>query len=71
VGEDSTVAVIDIFGSNTVSRDVTVNDNGPGSTVGKANRIFGALACTGNAPPPTAASQFNTAGAKTGRCTTL
>jgi hypothetical protein len=62
----SNVAVT--FGANTVSGNVTANNDGPGNTVLKANTIFGALGCAGNAPPPTNAGQANTAGSKTGQC---
>jgi len=56
------------FGANTVSRDVTVNNDTVGTTVIKANHVFGTLACSGNNPPPTNAGQPNTAAAETGQC---
>ncbi|HVL06270.1 MAG TPA: beta-propeller fold lactonase family protein [Acidimicrobiales bacterium] len=59
------------FGGNIVSHNLTVNDNGPGNTVIKANNIFGTFACSGNKPAPTNAGQPNTAGSKTGQCGTL
>jgi Bacterial Ig-like domain (group 3) len=59
------------FGGNLVSRNVTINDNGPGNTVVKSNTISLTLACSGNEPAPTNAGQPNTAGAKTGQCSTL
>jgi hypothetical protein len=59
------------FGANTVSHNTTINSNGPGNTVVKANTVFGTLACAGNNPPPTNAGQPNTAGAKTGQCAGL
>jgi hypothetical protein len=59
------------FGANTVSHNVTIDNNGPGQTVVEANSIFGTLACAGNNPPPTNAGQPNTAGAKTGQCAGL
>ena len=59
------------FAGNIVSRNVNVNDNGPGMTVVKANSITLTLACAGNAPPPTNAGQPNTAGTKTDQCATL
>ena len=59
------------FGGNTVSHSSTLNNNGPGNTVIKANTVFGTLGCAGNNPPPTNAGQPNTAGAKTGQCAGL
>jgi hypothetical protein len=59
------------FGANTVSHSATMDDNGPGNTVVKANTVFGTLSCAGNNPAPTNAGQVNTAGAKTGQCTGL
>ncbi|HVL05012.1 MAG TPA: PQQ-dependent sugar dehydrogenase [Acidimicrobiales bacterium] len=59
------------FGANTVTHNATIEGNGPGSTVIKANDVFGTLACSGNNPAPTDAGQSNTAGAKTGQCTAL
>ncbi|MEA2687095.1 MAG: hypothetical protein QOE93_2290 [Actinomycetota bacterium] len=60
-----------VFGANTVSHTVTVTGGGPGNTVVKANNIFGTLACSGNAPPPTNLGQVNTAASKTGQCAGL
>jgi hypothetical protein len=59
------------FGANAVSTDATINGNGPGNSVVKANNVVGTLACAGNAPPPTNGGQVNTSGAKTGQCTAL
>ena len=59
------------FGANTVSHSATINTNGPGHTVVKANNVFGTLGCAGNNPPPTNAGQPNTAAAKTGQCAGL
>ncbi|HUR22396.1 MAG TPA: hypothetical protein VMZ73_00845 [Acidimicrobiales bacterium] len=59
------------FGANAVSHPATINSNGPGNTVIKANTVFGTLACAGNNPPPTNAGQVNTAGTKTGQCAAL
>jgi YVTN family beta-propeller protein len=59
------------FGANAVSGNVNINNNGPGSTVIKANTIHQALACAGNNPPTTNAGQPNTAASKTGQCATL
>jgi len=59
------------LGSNIVSGNVTVNNNTVGTDVIKANNIYGALACTGNTPPPTNAGQPNTAGPKSGQCSAL
>lgn len=59
------------FGGNTVSSNVTINNNGPGNAVVKANTVLGTLGCAGNNPPPTNAGQPNTAGAKTGQCAGL
>ena len=56
------------FGANTVSHNATLDHNGPGSAVVKANTVFGTLGCAGNNPAPTNAGQPNTAGAKTGQC---
>ncbi|MFN2505694.1 MAG: beta strand repeat-containing protein [Acidimicrobiales bacterium] len=60
-----------IFGANAVSHNATINTNGPGNTVIKANTVSGTLACSGNNPPPTNSGQVNTAGAKTGQCAAL
>jgi hexosaminidase len=59
------------FGANTVSHNVTIDNNGSGNTVVKANTIYGGLACAGNTPPPTNAGQPNTAGSKSGQCAGL
>lgn len=59
------------FGANTVSHSATIDNNGPGNTVVKANTVFGTVGCAGNNPPPTNAGQPNTAGAKTGQCAGL
>jgi hexosaminidase len=59
------------FGANITSGNVTVNENGPGNIVVKANNVFQALACAGNAPAPTNAGQVNTAASKTGQCAAL
>ena len=59
------------FGANAVSHNATLDNNGPGNTVVKANTLFGTLGCTGNNPPPTNAGQVNTAGANTGQCAGL
>ncbi len=59
------------FGANAVSQGSTVENNGPGATVVKANTLFGALACSGNNPPPVNAGQVNSAPSKTGQCAAL
>lgn len=59
------------FGANTVSHNATIDNNGPGNTVVKANTLFGTLACAGNSPPPANAGQPNTAASKTGQCAGL
>jgi hypothetical protein len=59
------------FGANTVSHNATVDANGPGNTVIKANTVYATLACSANVPAPTNAGQPNTAGAKTGQCAAL
>jgi len=59
------------FGANAVSHHATVDGNGPGNTVIKANNVLGTLGCTANNPPPTNAGQPNTAGSKTGQCAGL
>ncbi|HET7720736.1 MAG TPA: hypothetical protein VFK43_12260, partial [Acidimicrobiales bacterium] len=59
------------FGANTVSHNATLDANGPGRTVIKANTVLGTLGCMGNTPAPTSAGQPNTAGAKTGQCGSL
>lgn len=56
------------FGANTVSHNATIDNNGPGNTVVKADTVFGTLGCAGNNPPPSNAGQPNTAGAKAGQC---
>jgi hexosaminidase len=56
------------FGANVVSTNATIDNNGPGNTVIKANTVYGTLGCSGNNPPPTNAGQTNTAGAKAGQC---
>ncbi len=59
------------FGANSASNNVTVTNGGPSNAVIKANTITGALACSGNNPPPTNAGQVNSAGSKTGQCSAL
>jgi hypothetical protein len=59
------------FGANTVSTNATLDGNGPGQSVVKANNVFGALGCAGNAPAPTNAGQPNTGATKTGQCASL
>ena len=59
------------FGANIVSHNATLDTNGPGRTVIKANTVLGALGCSGNTPAPTNAGQPNTAGSKTGQCGAL
>ena len=59
------------FGANAVSHETTIDDNGPGTTVIKANTLYGTLSCSGNNPPPTNAGQPNTAASKTGQCAAL
>ena len=59
------------LGANAVSHNVDVNNGGPGTTVIKANTVFGALACAGNNPPPTNAGQVNSAASKSGQCAAL
>jgi hypothetical protein len=58
------------FGSNIVSRHVTVNNNA-GAVVIKGNTVFQTLACSGNNPAPTNAGQTNAAASKTGQCSGL
>jgi hypothetical protein len=60
-----------IFGANEVSHNATIDTNGPGNTIVKANTVFGTLACTGNTPAPTNDGQPNTAGSKVGQCASL
>ncbi|MFN2607087.1 MAG: beta-propeller fold lactonase family protein [Acidimicrobiales bacterium] len=59
------------LGANIVSGNVTVNNNTVGTDVVKANNVFKALACAGNAPAPTNAGQPNTASSKSGQCVGL
>ncbi|MDQ6725913.1 MAG: Ig-like domain repeat protein, partial [Actinomycetota bacterium] len=59
------------LGANFVSGNVTVNNNTVGTDVVKANHVFKALACSGNNPPPINAGQPNTAGSKSGQCSSL
>ncbi|MDQ6784584.1 MAG: hypothetical protein M3063_14330, partial [Actinomycetota bacterium] len=59
------------LGANIVSGNVTVNNNTVGTDVLKANNVSKALACVSNSPPPTNAGQTNTAGSKSGQCSTL
>lgn len=59
------------FGANIVSSSATINSNGPGDTVIKANTVYRALNCTGDNPLPTNAGQSNSAGSKTGQCSGL
>jgi hypothetical protein len=59
------------FGGNEVSHNATLDTNGPGNTIVKANTVFGSLGCTGNNPGPMNLGQPNTAGTKTGQCASL
>lgn len=59
------------FGANTVSHATTIDANGPGQTVIKANTFFATLSCSGNNPPPTNLGQANTAPSKAGQCASL
>lgn len=59
------------FGANLVSHATTVEDNGPGQSVLKANTFFAALGCTGNDPAPVNAGEPNTGPSKTGQCVGL
>jgi hypothetical protein len=59
------------FGGNIVSQSATIDNNGPGNTVIKANNIGVTLSCSGNNPPPGNAGMANSAGSKTGQCSTL
>jgi hexosaminidase len=59
------------FGANEVSQNATIDTNGPGNTVVKANKVVGTLGCTGNTPGPTNGGQPNTAGTKAGQCAGL
>lgn len=54
-----------------MSHNATIDANGPGNTVIKANNVFAILACSANDPAPTNAGQPNTAGSKTGQCSAL
>lgn len=69
VNVSSSLAVT--FGANTLSLDATLDNNGPGKTIVKANTVYGTLGCSGNNPPPTDDGQPNTAGAKSGQCVSL
>jgi hypothetical protein len=70
-GDVITTNAAAVVGANVVSKNLTVNGNGPGNTVVKANTIMGAMACTGNNPAPANAGPANTAASKSGQCTTL
>jgi hypothetical protein len=59
------------FGNNIATNNVNVNNNGPGYTIIKGDAITLALACFGNAPPPTNAGQADTAGSRSGQCVGL
>jgi hypothetical protein len=59
------------FGANAVSHNLTIDNNGPGATVVKANTVFGALGCAGNNPAPTNAGQPNSGAIETGQCAGL
>jgi len=58
------------LGNNVIFGNATVNNGGPGQTLVKNNNVSGLLACSGNAPPPTATrvQQRNTAGSRSGQC---
>lgn len=58
------------FGANRVSRFVAVEQN-VGTTVIKANTVFGVLGCNGNVPAPVNDGQPNTAASKKGQCAGL
>lgn len=61
-----------MFGANLLARAVTIDSNGPGNTIVKANTFAALLSCTLNNPAPTNAGQPNTGpGAKTGQCAGL
>ena len=55
------------FGANIAYNNATLDNNGPGNTIVKANTVHGTLGCAGNNTSPTNAGQPNTAGAKTGQ----
>ena len=57
--------------TNAVSGDLTLDANGPDAVVVKANVVTGALACSDNDPAPTNGGLPNTAGSKSGQCTTV
>ena len=59
------------LGANTVSGNVTVDNNTVGQAVIKANHVFKTLGCAGNNPAPVNNGQTNTAAAKTGQCSGL
>jgi hypothetical protein len=59
------------FGANEVSNNATIDTNGSGSTIVKANTVLGTLSCTANTPAPTNDGQPNTAGTKAGQCASL
>lgn len=57
--------------TNLVSGKLTVDANGPEAVAVKANVVSGALACADNDPAPTNGGLSNTAGSKTGQCSTV
>ncbi len=59
------------FGSNMVAGNATLDGNGAGATVVKANNVFATLGCASNNPAPSNAGAPNTAATKTGQCTGL
>ena len=59
------------FGANAVSHNATINNNGPGAIVVKANTVFGTLGCAGNNPAPTNVGQPNSGAVETGQCAGL
>ena len=56
------------LGANTVSGNMTVDNNTVGTPVVKANNVFKTLGCAGNNPAPVNNGQANTAPTKTGQC---
>lgn len=58
------------LGANTVSGNLTVDNNTVGTVVVKAN-VSRALACAGNNPAPVNSGQANAAATKSGQCSTL
>ncbi len=59
------------LGANTVSGNVTVDNNAVGTPVVKANNVFKTLGCAGNNPAPVNHGQPNAAPTKTGQCSGL